>query len=75
LDEIGTKIWLMCDGKHNIENICTELDDEYHEDIEPVLDRVWTFLELLLKQNLIRLSSKRVYPRKRRVTKEIKSSD
>ena len=72
LDEIGSKIWLMCDGKHNIENICSELDFIYHEDVEPVLDRVWKFLELLLKQNLIRLTSKRVYPKKRHIKKRIK---
>lgn len=69
LDELGSKIWLMCDGKHTIEYICTELDEQYHEDVEPVLDRVSKFLEILLKQNLIRLSPTRDYLRKKRVLK------
>lgn len=70
MDELGSKIWLMCDGKHTLQDICTELDEQYHEEVEPVLDRVWKFLEILLKQNLIRLSEDRVYPKKKRVTKK-----
>ena len=70
LDEVGSKIWLMCDGKHTIQEMCTELDEQYHEEIEPVLDRVWKFLEILLGSNLIRLSPERAYPKKLRVVKE-----
>ncbi len=69
LDEIGTHIWMMCDGKHTIQDICTELDEIYHEDIEPVLDRVSKFLEILVKSNLIQISSKRVYSKKLRVVR------
>jgi hypothetical protein len=53
LDEKGTFIWKMCDGKHNVHEICLASYDEFHEDIEPVLRRVWGFLETLLKLNLI----------------------
>ncbi len=70
LDEIGSKIWLMCDGKHDISSICTELDDQYHEDVEPVLDRVVKFLETLLSLNLVRLSTKREYRKKKRALKK-----
>lgn len=70
LDEIGSKIWLMSDGKHTVMDICTVLDEEYREDIEPVLDRVTKFLEVLLRSNLIRLSSKKMGPKKLRVIKE-----
>jgi hypothetical protein len=70
LDEVGTKIWLMCDGKHSVNDICAELDEVYREEIEPVLDRVSKFLELLLRANLIRLSPKQVYPKKKRVVKQ-----
>jgi hypothetical protein len=59
----------MCDGKHTIEYICTELDEQYREEIEPVLDRVWKFLESLLKQNLVYISKERVYPKKKRIVK------
>ena len=70
LDEVGTKIWLMCDGKHTIEYICSELHEQYREEIEPVLERVWKFIELLLKHNLVYISPKRVYPKKRRKIKK-----
>jgi hypothetical protein len=70
LDEIGSKIWLMCDGKHTIEYICSELDDQYHEEVEPVLDRVWKFIELLLQLNLVYVSPTRVFPKKKRVIRK-----
>jgi hypothetical protein len=69
LDDKGSKIWELCDGQHTISDICDEMDDIYHEDIEPVLDRVWKFLEILLKLNLIRLEMEPVKPKKRRVLK------
>jgi hypothetical protein len=69
LDEIGSKIWIMCDGKHTVNDICAELDEIYHEDIEPVLDRVIRFLEILAKSNLVQLSVKREFPKKLRVIK------
>lgn len=53
LDEKGTLIWKMCDGEHNIHEICQDLYKEFREDIEPVLRRVWGFLEILHNLNLI----------------------
>jgi hypothetical protein len=53
LDEKGTFIWRMCDGEHNVHEICLATYKEFKEDIEPVLRRVMGFLEVLLKLNLI----------------------
>jgi hypothetical protein len=53
LDDKGTFIWRMCDGEHSVHEICQASYDEFHEDIEPVLRRVWGFLETLLSLNLI----------------------
>jgi hypothetical protein len=53
LDDKGTFIWKMCDGEHNVHEICQASYDEFKEDIEPVLRRVWGFLETLLRLNLI----------------------
>jgi hypothetical protein len=69
LDEKGTRIWELCDGQHTLEDICSEMDELFHEEIEPVLDRVWKFLELLLQLNLIRLETEPVKPKKRRVVR------
>jgi hypothetical protein len=57
LDEQGTRIWELCDGKHNILQIAKIAYAEFKEDIEPVLPRVVKFLELLLKRNFISLKA------------------
>lgn len=57
LDEVGTDIWLLCDGKHTIFDICQHLDSKHHEKVEPVAKRVTAFLEILLKLNLVSLSN------------------
>lgn len=53
LDPQGTFIWMMCDGDHSVHEICQASYAEFREDIEPVLKRVWGFLETLLTLNLI----------------------
>lgn len=58
LDEKGTRIWDMCDGEHTVIDICTEMDNIYKEDMEPVMKRVLGFLEILLFRGLIRLEEK-----------------
>jgi hypothetical protein len=55
LDDKGAFIWKMCDGKHNLHEICIETHKEFKEDIEPVLKRVWGFLEILLKLGLLKI--------------------
>jgi hypothetical protein len=55
LDEKGTVIWELCDGKHTVRDICNELDKRFKEEVEPVFPRVQKFLEMLLRLNLIRL--------------------
>jgi hypothetical protein len=57
LDKHGTRIWELCDGKHNILQIATIVYKEFKEEIEPVLPRVVKFLELLLKRNFISLKA------------------
>lgn len=53
LDDKGTFIWKMCDGNHNIHDICSDSHFKFKEDIEPVVRRVWGFLEKLIELNLI----------------------
>lgn len=53
LDEKGTFIWRMCDGEHNVNEICHATYNEFKEDIEPVLRRIWGFLQILHNLNLI----------------------
>ena len=56
LDSVGTDIWLLCDGQHTLADICTEMDQKYRERIEPVLKRVWSFIQMLLELGLLTLS-------------------
>ena len=74
LDERGSIIWELCDGRYNIKEICDVLDARYHEDIEPVLEYVHKVLVVLLERNLVRLErekpDKPLPVRKQRVLKE-----
>jgi hypothetical protein len=55
LDGPGTDIWILCDGRHTVADICSFMDRKYKEEMEPVLTRVVKFLEMLLERNLISL--------------------
>lgn len=57
LDDLGTRIWLLCDGRKNFAEICAVMDLEFKEKIEPVSKRVWTFIEILIRVGLMRLES------------------
>jgi hypothetical protein len=56
LDDIGTKVWRLCDGRRTVLDIGTELQDAYGERIEPLYDRLGQFLEQMRKSGLIDLS-------------------
>ena len=58
LDEMGSRIWLLCDGRRNLAEICSIMDDEFKERIEPVFKRVWGLIEILIRIGLMRLEIK-----------------
>ena len=53
LDRPGSRIWELCDGKRTVLEIAHVMNEEFKEEMEPVLPRVIKFMELLLKRNLI----------------------
>lgn len=57
LDEMGTRIWLLCDGRRDLAEICGIMDMEFKERIEPVFKRVWGLIEILIRIGLMRLES------------------
>ena len=63
LDKPGTRIWELCDGKHTVLDIALIMNEEFREEMEPVLPRVIKFMELLLKRNLISLKVQENGPR------------
>jgi len=56
LDDLGTEIWVMCNGSYNVAQIMEQVERRFGEDAEPVPERVRSFLELLLELGLIHLS-------------------
>ncbi len=53
LDEIGTWIWLRCDGQHTVEQLAKGLKDEFGDRVEPVHERLTLFLRQLVRGRFI----------------------
>jgi hypothetical protein len=47
LDEIGSAVWLLCDGKRTVKEIAGPLRERFAEKIEPCFDRLSVFLRNL----------------------------
>ena len=54
LDELGSAIWKMCDGKTTVRDIGKNLKKEFGERIEPVYDRLGTFIRIMRNEELIK---------------------
>ena len=70
LDEVGTLLWELSDGDHNLVQIYISQQERFHERVEPVDKVVGGLLETMLKLGLLKLdyrpdgSSKRPYRKK-----------
>lgn len=53
LDEIGSFIWNLCDGKNTVKDIGNLLRKRFGERIEPLHDRVGLFFQNLEKNKFI----------------------
>ena len=53
LDEIGSFIWLHCDEKNTVGQICELLSAQFGERVEPVPTRVAQFIGQLARNHLI----------------------
>lgn len=53
LDDIGTSVWRLCDGESSVHSIGQTLQSQFGERIEPVYDRLHTFLEQMRTAGLI----------------------
>jgi hypothetical protein len=60
LDEIGSYLWLGCDGRHTVAQLCMGADARFKERVEPVVPRVIKFFEILLRRHLITLARRDV---------------
>ena len=53
LDEIGSFIWNLCDGKNTVKEIGLRLKDEFGERVEPLYERLGFFFHSLEKNRFI----------------------
>ncbi len=58
LDEVGSFIWLLCDGKYDVSQIIELSKAQFGEKIEPCEQRVLAFIEQLRTKKLIELYQK-----------------
>ncbi len=54
LDEVGTAVWLACDGRTTIRQIGIQLQQRFGDQIEPVYERMAIFFRALDREKLIR---------------------
>jgi hypothetical protein len=53
LDDYGSAIWKLCDGKTTVRDIGKTLKKEFGEKVEPLYDRLSAFIGILRNENLI----------------------
>ena len=59
LDEIGSFVWHQIDGKRDLYEISNLMKEEFGEDIEPVYERLFTFIGIMNDHNFIVLKGKK----------------
>ncbi len=55
LDEIGSFIWLLCDGTKTVEDIIKMAKNEFSDKIEPADQRVPLFINQMANTKLVQL--------------------
>ncbi len=76
MDAMSSRVWLMCNGEHDVKEICDVLYAEFKEDVEPVFQRVVRLMEILAERNLVRFRKdkgpvKGIGPRSKRYVENV----
>ena len=53
LDSFGSEVWMLIDGKIDVEQICTKLTGKFGEKVQPAEERVTKFLTKLYDNRYI----------------------
>lgn len=53
LDEYGSAVWKLCDGKRTVVQIGDELQKKYGKSVEPLYERLAIFIGVLKREGLI----------------------
>lgn len=56
LDEYGTFVWNLIDGKRNIKEIGEQLNLEFGDEVEPLYERLVIYINILRNNKFITLS-------------------
>lgn len=54
LDEVGSYVWELCDGRKTVKELAYKLQQKFGEKVEPLYDRLSLFLQSLEKNKFIR---------------------
>ena len=60
LDQIGSFVWRACDGKTPLVSIADGMRDQFGSNIEPVEQRLATFIRQMVQSRLLDTSSPRL---------------
>jgi len=58
LDEIGSFVWHLCDGKNSVNSIVEKSREHFAEKIEPAEERIELFLTEMNKNRLVQIFKK-----------------
>ncbi|ADL08636.1 PqqD family protein [Thermosediminibacter oceani] len=58
LDEIGSTVWKLCDGKNTIYDIGNALSEKFGDRVEPLYPRLVKFIQMLCSGNYLFLKQK-----------------
>jgi hypothetical protein len=53
LDEYGSAVWKLCDGKRTVVQIGDELEKRFGKKVEPLYERLAVFIGVLKREGLI----------------------
>ena len=53
LDEYGTAVWKLCNGKATVREISEVLSEQYGETVEPLIPRLTEFLMIMERNEFI----------------------
>jgi hypothetical protein len=57
LDRFGSDAWLLIDGARTVGDIADELDRRFGAEVQPVHDRLGTFMQLLERRGFVRFTN------------------
>ena len=56
LDELSSGVWDLVDGSRTVREIGEKIKSRYGESVEPLYPRLMEFLEILLRNNFVRIT-------------------